>query len=373
MISLITTTDSGLVCFWAAAWALLCRRHICWAGLVVGLAALYKWPAYLIWLFWLPYLGFQGRRQLLQGLCAVAISLLALMPSLVWNWQHGWATIFHVATQVAGKQQPILHGNFGAFLAGQIALFTPVAFVLWVIGFWRLRRSRGPLKVTAWTSGIILIVALVWSVFNQLHANWFLFLYPLAAVVVCSTIRSRAWLITAISTALFFSVLGLTIPYLQARNIGPTTPYKWNPLRQTMGWRELGSVLESLHFDPARHYLISDSYQMASLLSFYSAPQTRSDFINLFNRRRNQFCYWLPTATPTRTGLFLTTVEEPLNIDALVQTADFYTARLQPYYGEVEWIGVAPLFAAYDQIQLSVLIFELRNPTNLPPPCGSHY
>jgi 4-amino-4-deoxy-L-arabinose transferase-like glycosyltransferase len=373
LISLIATTDSGLVCFWAIAWALLSRRHVLWAGPIVFLAALYKWPAYLIWLFWLPLLASRDRRQLTQGLIAAAISALALIPPLIWNWEHDWATWLHVATQVAGKQQPHLHGNIGPFLAGQIALFSPIAFALWIFGLFRLRRSRGPLLLTVWASAIAFTAALIWSTVANVHGNWFLWLYPLAAVIASAAVRREFWLHLACVTALLFSAIGLAIPYLQAHNIGPHIPYRWNPVRHSMGWRQLTPALEALNYDPQRHYLVSDTYQTASLLSFYSPDQQRSNFINLLHRRRNQFCYWPPVPTADRTGLFITTLEGAPNPKALVQLAEVYAARLQPYYSKVEWVGVAPLFASYGRVQLVALIFEVSAPTPLPHPCGSHY
>jgi hypothetical protein len=206
-----------------------------------------------------------------------------------------------------------------------------------------------------------------------LHANWFLWVFPLAAVLACSFARP-VWLRWSCLIALILSIIGISIPYFQAYDTGPHVHWKNNPLRQTMGWDHLTNFLTEVHYDPKTNFLVSDTYQTASLLSFYSPGQKRAYFINLYNHRRNQFCYWPQVTTEgPHTGFFVTILDNTSEINALVQVSEAYEARLRPYFTTVELLGVGPLFAANDRVVRVALVFAVGPPTGEMPPCASHY
>jgi 4-amino-4-deoxy-L-arabinose transferase-like glycosyltransferase len=372
MTSLLSTTDCGLVCCWAVAWALLCRRsHWVWIGLVVMLGALYKWPMYAIWIFWVPV--YLHRRNPWPLVGAVAISLLGLIPSIVWNAQHDWATLRHVSTQMVQKTVGLGLGRPAGYLVAQVAMFSPLAFALWGYSLWKLRKWRGALGITVWSSGIILLGGLIWSCCAALNANWFVWLYPLAAVVACAVVR-EAWLRWACLVALLCSAFALTIPYLQKNDRGPHMPWKWNPLLQTAGWEHLTKPLDAVGYDPEKHFLVADTYQMASLLSFYSPGQKRAYFLNLNHRRRNQFSYW-PQVTDEvgKAGLFVVSLDGMSEAQPLLQVAEAYEQRLAPYFERVELLGLAPLWAAYGEVVRVALFFEVARPTGRLPSSSSRY
>ncbi len=52
-------------------------------------------------------------------------------------------------------------------------------------------------------------------------------------------------------------------------------PYKISPFRHNMGWDQLKKELDEAGYDPRKHFLFGDKYQMSSVLSFYSiGPET---------------------------------------------------------------------------------------------------
>jgi hypothetical protein len=61
----------------------------------------------------------------------VGISLLFLVPPIIWNVQHDWVTFKHVAKQTgAAKQGKALDGNFGEFLGSQLGVLGPALAVI---------------------------------------------------------------------------------------------------------------------------------------------------------------------------------------------------------------------------------------------------
>jgi 4-amino-4-deoxy-L-arabinose transferase-like glycosyltransferase len=76
---------------------------------------------------------------------ALLIFLICTLPVVIWNWQHGWITVHHVAGNAGmhSEWKPTLR-YFWDFLC-EFALLNPIFFVgaMWaMIGFWKFRRER---------------------------------------------------------------------------------------------------------------------------------------------------------------------------------------------------------------------------------------
>lgn len=131
-LSLVATTDGGAILFLTCAILVLIqgvreeRGPNYWlAGLLIGIGALFKWTAFILWpLVLIDLLFFRNMRKwsLIGG---VLLSLLALAPTIYWNSSHEWATFRHVGSTVGGGAQG---GNFFSFLGAQIGLVSPIFF-----------------------------------------------------------------------------------------------------------------------------------------------------------------------------------------------------------------------------------------------------
>ncbi len=94
-------------------------------------------------------------------------------------------------------------------------------------------------------------------------------------------------------------------------------------------------ALESVDYDPEKQTLIGETYQMASLLSFYGPGQKRGYFVNLSGRRHNQFDYWSPLENdPRKEGIF---VASDVALDPL-------EGKLKSRFSDVEYLGEKPLW-----------------------------
>jgi 4-amino-4-deoxy-L-arabinose transferase-like glycosyltransferase len=139
------TPDTPLLFFWVATLWAVARAHRSgdarwWlvAGAVAGGALLSKYTAALlglglvIWLFLLP----EARRFLLRWQLWVggALALALFSPVLFWNAAHEWASFAKQGGRTASGGAGQSLRWLGELLGGQVALVTPLVFLLCVAG-----------------------------------------------------------------------------------------------------------------------------------------------------------------------------------------------------------------------------------------------
>lgn len=367
--SFFAITDGGMIFFWilacitiAAALSAQKTPHYWLVGLLIGLGALFKWNIYILWIFILCLFPFA--RQLInrQFFVGIFISLLGLVPSIIWNFENDWVTFRHVFSTLFVPQQPpsdvetsrILNGNFWEFLGAQIALVSPILFFLLIGSFWmfckEIRQLPPALSFCGALCFSLLGIFLIISIFKKIQGNWCDFVYPTGFVFLCWYCCERVpstyrWLQGGIVLSIVLCLLAFSYPALQL--ILPIkTPYKMNPFRHNLGWNQLNQAFIELGFDPHTQFLFGDKYQTASLLSFYNPSQKRAYFLNLHGIRKNQFSFWpgLKDEQLGRTGYFVVTENAP-HLEQLDDShIEEYKALLANYFKQVEFLGIKPLF-----------------------------
>lgn len=387
MASLLSITDGGQVLFWTlATWVVasaIARQSppsYVWLGFVILCGALFKWPIYLFWLFVLGSLyAFKGlfNKRLILGM---AISLLGLLPSLIWNSQHGWVTFRHVGATIengATTASTMAAGNFFDFMGAQIALLSPIFFALLIFGLWILVRHAAavppPVAFCGWTSAIIIAGYALQAFFKKMQGNWCDFAYPGAIVFLswaaCDYAKSgQKWMARGTALALVLSFITFAIPTIQQRGIA-SLPYSMNPFRHNVGWHALSKKLKEVGYDPSQHFLFGDKYQMSSILSFYGEEQKRAYFLNLNQVRKNQFSFWpsMKEQQLGKTGYFVVTENVPTlkrHKDAIIAS---YAVKLSHYFETVEFLGLKPLFNCNSEMAKGAFIFRCTQYNGLEP------
>lgn len=166
-----------------------------WVGLVAGVGLLAK-HSMLLFGFGLAagLLLTPQRRQLRSPWlwAGLAVSLLLLVPNLLWQVQHGWLTLEHYRQLNRGQMSGIA---FGQFAAGQVLYLHPVTFPIWLGGLLFLFSKRGePYRLLGWMylSLFVLLAVLKSKIYYLAPA------YPalLAAGAVAweGLAQGRAWL-----------------------------------------------------------------------------------------------------------------------------------------------------------------------------------
>ncbi len=364
-LSFAATTDGFAILFLTMATLAVIRGpHYMWAGLCIFAGALFKWTAFVFWPVVLPFLFFSKEMRKWSILGGIALSLLALIPSVYWNMHHDWATFKHVGAAVGEAKG----GNFLDFFAAQIGLLSPIYFVLLIASYFYAKGCR--LWIAAAFPAVVLFYFAL-CFFKKMQPNWAAYLYPpglaLIAWVACERIKRGAlWLYLGTVLSIIMVAALFAVPWLQSSNILPL-PYKLNPFRQSVGWLKLAPALSEAGYNPHEDFLFSDKYQNTSLLSFYAPAQKRAYYFNISQTRKTQFSYWpqMHEREVGKTGFFVVLQNMPESDAPWYIT--HYQKRLKPYFEHVAYKGAYPLFSAGGIPVKFALIFECMNYSGLAP------
>lgn len=384
--SFFAITDVGFLLCWTGACLAMCSAlrqgkgpdplHI--GGWIVA-GALFKWPIYAFWIFYffcyLWYFPHESKRRIVGGLL---LSLLGLLPSAWWNWSHDWATFRHVFATVQGGSGHRAAGNIGEFLGAQAALISPLLFILLLMGLWHWLRQRGHLSPSLFFCGFVtctsLAVIALAACFQKIQGNWVTFAYPTGLLILgwdaFQEHPSRArWVRVGIGLSIVLTSLVLFWPslYTTPGLSSYTPPYRLNPFKHNLGWAHLQQALAQHGYQPDKHFLFSDKYQMASILSFYGEGQQRAYFLNLSGMRKNQFSYW-PTMQQERegqTGYFVLAENSPYLQRDWQAKLHFYQSELKHYFEHVEFLEMAPLVYEGPTVVKAAFIFRCEGCKNV--------
>jgi undecaprenyl-diphosphatase len=340
--SLLTTIDAPFIVIWTlglwaahravtgggtGAWLLL--------GLAMGVGCLAKYamlfavPGLALYLWRAP-----ERRATVRGtgpLVAAAAALAALVPVAIWNVRTGWVSARHVAAQGRGDRLGLEH--LAEFLGSQLVVLTPVVAVLLAWGLWigvreGLGRGREPYRFLLAFAAPVLGFYLVLGLQAKIQANWAAAAYPPLALATAGLLLERRRGLAAaprrtqtrVLVVAIVVAVGMTALAHVTHRLG--LPPRLDPTTRLRGWAELGqavgAAVESMP-DPRRTFLVSDRYQIASELAFYTPESPPAYNFNL-GRRLNQYDFW--EGPETRLGWDAVYVKEGRRpLDARVRDA----------------------------------------------------
>lgn len=321
----LMTIDPLSVLFWTAAmisgWRAVredSTRWWLWTGLWMGLGFLSKYTSLFQWLCWAVYFALSpaGRRQLKRpGLyLALGINLLLATPVLLWNAQHDWITVFHVASD-GGLQkefQPTLR-YIREFIPIEIFLLNPVfslATVWAVVAFWRQKPRDERLVYLFCMGAPELISYTLLSIHSRVLPNWIVPavvpLFACAAIYWDKKCRdgfrpARIGLLAG----LFIGVLAVVLmhnPNIVTKVTHYQIPPRLNPLRRVQGWKETASMVgearKHLLQEGKPVFIVGDHYGITSQITFY-LPEARAcitqiplAYYQTSAHPENQFFFW---------------------------------------------------------------------------------
>jgi 4-amino-4-deoxy-L-arabinose transferase-like glycosyltransferase len=316
----LATPDAALLLFWSLALAALVTalrnestpraRLLAWAlvGLALGCALSAKYTALLLAASMAVALVAQRslRRTLATpGPCvALAITLAVLAPNLVWNAQHGWASIaYQLAHGLAlHRGTALLHEL--RLLGAQLALVTPLLLaILGAAVYQALHLRNDPLRTTF---AIIASVTWLFFVATALRAavepSWQAPAYLSAIVLAATSPVSR-------SRRLFRAALALAAATTLAIYVHAIVPFvPVNPALDAtgagFGWDTLAAHVNAARAGAARGvatWIGGERYQEASELAFHLADHPITFTIDV-QGRPNQYDLWPSFASRARVG-----------------------------------------------------------------------
>ncbi|HEV2455555.1 MAG TPA: glycosyltransferase family 39 protein, partial [Verrucomicrobiae bacterium] len=325
--SVLLTIDPPLVLFWT--WALIAGWRAVqpegqardWAvtGVAMGLAFLCKPSAfYQIVCFAIFFALWSPSREHLKKSgpwLALGIFLLCALPVLVWNAEHGWITVHHVADN-AGlrvKWTPTLR-FFAEFLGGEIGLLNPVFFVAAVcagIAAWRWRANRPLLLYLFCMSWPVFLGHALYSFRARILPNWIAPAVPamflLMVIYWNERLRDGARYIKPLLAAGLVLGFLIEVPMydtdLIGRIAGDNLPGPVDPLHRVRAWNSVAQLVEAQREKLASQgkpaFIIGGEYAITGECTFYSPAARKAVALKMplvycldSDTPENQFYFW---------------------------------------------------------------------------------
>lgn len=338
----LMTIDPPFFFCWAlatclAAKAVLDQHRFVWVavGVVVGIGFLAKYSM-LLWLSsMLIFLCFDsGSRRWLKTIwpwLAIVIALLCATPVIIWNAQHDWVSLRHVATQTGTNQTGgLARGNLLEFIASQIAIVNPAlaavmgGAMVYAMGHWSATDPhRRQMRYLLCIGLPFYLICLLDSLRTKVQGNWaapaYFTLLILTAYFLSTRLTDirrwrpwRGWFYGAIvlgiavgpllrdASVFYPAALWIDRHFPKADGRPRLTPSNFDLVYKLRGISDpfAKTVWSELQQLPAGSFILCEDYQDASQLEFYVPGQPKTYFVGSYwtnsalRRRLTQFDLW---------------------------------------------------------------------------------
>jgi hypothetical protein len=250
---------------------------------------------------------------------AVLIVALCSLPIVIWNMQHGWITVQHVASDGNLHKQWAPQLRFTKeFIGAEFGLLNPfyvIGALVAVFALWK-KQNRTPLNVYLFSMGAPVVVTyFILSFHTRILENWIApAVLPWFMLMVVywqsnwARLRSfsKPALIVGITLGLFFVIIAHGTKLID-KMIGRTLPPAKDPLHRVHGWKETAAIVgegrrkfEAAEGKPT--FIIGEHYGFTAQVTFYlpeaKASVTKTPLIYFMHTAhpQNQFYFW-PTYT----------------------------------------------------------------------------
>ena len=320
VIRAVDATEARSTLFW---W--------CLSGLALGVAMMSKYTAVLLALG--VFVGVIARRELRAQLAsagpyaAIAIALAVFSPAMAWNAQHEWASfafqLRHGLSGVGGS----LVGRELELLGGQLALVTPILFVMMVIA--GIRAGNGARALLGISGAVVFAFFMYSATQRRVEANWPALAYVPGIILLAGHAGRAAWRMWQ-RAGIALAVLLTIVTYVNTFTPILPVPARRDPVARSAGWDRLGAEVHRIHgprlpISSYRTWVAADRYQEASQLAFHLPDNPEVFALNLTSRR-NQYDLWprFTDRAQPRDGLIIV-VDEVADANPTVE-------RLRPHF-----------------------------------------
>lgn len=251
----IISTDVPLLFFWALAlYALiLLREQKGWApALLLGIALGGGLNAKYAMVWFVLCLGIYlvatpRERTLLKDprlWVAVLIGVALIVPNILWNEAHKFATFSHTADNANWQGSLLNPGKALEFFGAQFGVFGPILFASLLVIAWRAWRDGLPQadRLLLAFALPVLVVITMQAFISRAHANWAAVSYVAATVLVVATlVRDLGWVWLRRSMILHvLLLLALTAGTIYAGRF--VLPGGLDPFARTLGWKQIAEA-----------------------------------------------------------------------------------------------------------------------------------
>ena len=307
----VATPDAPLLAAWALALATLERalaaqprsgRSTGWwmlTGLALGLGLCSKYTAVLLpigtLIAFLVHPDLRRRLAEPGPYLACLLALAVFAPVLIWNAEHDWVSFYHQAHNGLAASPGWPWERELNLLAGQLAVASPILFILLVGSAGRTVFRKSPIGlVLALTTLTPLAFFTFTALVRSVHANWPAPAYLGGAVLLSLTVgggRFARWFWPGCVVAgccLLLVLANAAMPFVPPRLV-KVPPIE--SLGATSIAERVALVRTSLGRSGTKVWVAANSYQEASQLAFYLPDHPIVFALNL-GSRGNQYDFW---------------------------------------------------------------------------------
>lgn len=281
--AMIISTDVPLLFFWAlsllATWQVWSKPDWRWAVVLGGAFGLGFLSKYAMGYFLLGLFVFAATvpRHTLRAaarplLLALVVALAVVVPNLVWNAAHGWATVGHTAANANWGQGAGLHlVEALSFAAAQFGVFGPVLMVALIarLALWRRDPPQTAECFLLAFAVPVLLLMILQSGVSRAHANWAAVSYVSATLLVVGWLErvQRAWPIRLAIVLQMAAFIGFTL--LFAGSLRVSLPKSVDIFHQMRGWHSLADLVwRRMATAPADTSLAADDREVMAELDY---------------------------------------------------------------------------------------------------------
>jgi membrane-associated phospholipid phosphatase len=362
--SILMTIDPLSVLFWFAAmlsgWQAIQREDLrawLWTGVWLALGFLSKYTALfqlacwaVFFLMWKPARIYLRRPGPYLALLILAVGSL---PVLIWNAQHGWVTVQHLAERggLGSTWKPTLR-FFWEFLGAELGVLNPVYFgavLVAMVIFWR-RYRQDKLLVYLFSMGAPLFLFYwAYSIHSRVLPNWIVpAVIPLFCLMIICYERRRASgdksVVRWLGAGLAFGAVAVIILHdtdLIGKIAGRKLPGRMDPLHRVRAWkdtaRRAGEARQRLLAEGKPVFIICDHYGLVGQITFY-LPEAKTNLLV------NPVVYYQSSEVPDNQYYFWPGYQERKGENAIYIWWSDYPApppeRLRREFSSVEDLGV---------------------------------
>lgn len=278
--AILATPDLPLLLFWTLAlWGMariISGGSATWwlaVGLFVGLAMTSKYTAALLAFGIALWLITAGRPWLArrEPYISAVLALIVVAPVLWWNANHGWVSFLRQGGRTGNWSPDRAPQYLFELLGGQIALATPLIFLLCAAGIGLAARDAWRKWDPAWSLLAILslfpaMVFVQHAIGDRVQPNWPAIIYP-AAVIATAGLSGGFWRRLRLP-AITLGLLMTGAVYVQAGFMPLALRPKLDPIAlQMSGWPALAAAVEHARRATGASFVAADNYGLAAELA----------------------------------------------------------------------------------------------------------
>ncbi len=251
----IISTDVPLLLAWALAllgFAALFETALWWpalllgAALALGLNAKYA-MAWFVLCAGIYLMATPARRTMLKDArlwAALALGVAGIVPNLLWNKAHSFATFAHTADNAKWEGALLHPAKAFEFLASQFGVFGPLYFAGLLMIAWRGYKTRlpEPDRLLMAFCGPLVAIITVQAFLSRAHPNWAAVAYVSGTLLVVATlVRELSWGWLKASYGLHAALL---VVLAAATSVAGAIklPLHPDPMSRTLGWHEIADA-----------------------------------------------------------------------------------------------------------------------------------